>query len=50
MERKTMEELSRLAFAAKADIEFDNHENLAILTVGRTVYYATIPPAVGRAS
>jgi hypothetical protein len=50
VKRLSMEELSRLAFATKRDIEFDNEENLATVTVGRLVWYAVLPPAIGRAS
>ena len=45
MKRLTMDELSQLAWDNGADIEFDNHENVAYVA-----FCAPIPPAIGRAS
>jgi len=50
MSRVTLEELERMAYANRAEIEVDREESLAVAKIGRVVFYAVLPPAVGGAA
>lgn len=43
MSRVTAEELERLAYAHRAEIEVDREESLMVCKIGRTVFYAVLP-------
>lgn len=46
MKRLTPAALEAMSYATGRAIEFDNEENIAVLTVGASTYYAVIPAAV----
>jgi hypothetical protein len=46
MVRVPLDELERMGFAHRAEIEVDREESIAVMKLAGVVFYSVLPPAV----